>query len=156
MDRLTVERYKSLVRRQEAAIKLAERQIWSFHQCFTELGLAGTKIAEPQIADWLNEHHVLCSRRSGQWSAKTVGDRLFIDQRLQIEKTRDTGLKIAAMMDDEDDIHVFAHWHAVHSYDVIFPPFEEVARCINEFSENQRDYVNFVASQLRAGRTFVG
>ncbi|MEG3092932.1 hypothetical protein [Sphingomonas sp. PB1R3] len=170
MNRLAVERYKSQVRRQSAAIWLADAQTRIFHTCFGELEADGIKVAETAIAKWLNERHVVCSRRyasktpdstgrrpPARWSPKTVGDRLFIDQRLQIEAVCETGLAIADRLTDEEDIYLFASWHAIHSPNICEPMLKpyEVKNCVRQFAVDQREWVDFVAQNVRAGRTFV-
>jgi hypothetical protein len=99
------ERYKGWVTKQIGAVQRAEWQLDSFTKCFKALDHDGIKLTAGQIAGWLQHHGVKCSRKGAQWTAKTVEDRLYIDQRLQVDTVYHFGMSVIRMYRGTKDEH---------------------------------------------------
>lgn len=148
------DRYKSLVTRQINAIARAEMQTRSFHRCFAEIEATGQKLAEPQIAEWLKVHRVKASRKGATWSPKTVGDRLYIDQRLEIEYVYESGRRIIASYREQDldfRLERLRNW-----LNLLLPRRAiTVDEAVEMMAAYSRERVDLAAASLRQGRTFL-
>jgi hypothetical protein len=144
-------RYKAWVTKQIGAIQRAEWQVDSFARCFQALDAAGIKLTAGQIADWLQDDGVKCSRKNAKWTAKTVEDRLFIDQRLQVETVEQFGMTMIGMYRGTEHEHYLENVRKALN-DQLPTPQDTIENAIRAMADWLRERVDAVAKELRQGQ----